>query len=167
MPNRQPDSCYEISATSNDAPGFDPLFPSVLHHSSLTAANEITLYNSILLLPLKLGTQILGPFFDASLPAVDLPVDIEYGLFHAPGSAPSAEAIATEICRSVEYHLLDSQNSAGAFFLLFPLNVAFSTFVLGSREAMWVADVMRGIADSSGFGIGHGLSGSEATKPDT
>jgi hypothetical protein len=37
-------------------------------------------------------------------------------------------------------------------------------FEPGSKEQIWVSDVMRGIADSSGFGIGHGLSGDEAVR---
>jgi hypothetical protein len=41
-----------------------------------------------------------------------------------PGEARNAQEVAIEICKSVDFHLLDHQSSAGAFFLLFPLHVS-------------------------------------------
>jgi hypothetical protein len=67
-------------------------------------------------------------------------------------------AVATEICRSVEYHL-DCGNSAGAFYLVFPLRLAWQTFEDGTREKKWCEAVMGRIADRSGWEVGRGLTG--------
>lgn len=149
-----------IPATNDRLPAFDEqsLFPTVLHYSSLTLANEITVYNAILLLFLRLGSQIIGPIFNTSILSFDLPVDLNYGPLLPPGLAPSAQAVATEVCRSVEYHLQDVQSSAGAFFLLFPLKVAYLAFDPASREACWLKVVMSNIADMSGFEISRNLT---------
>jgi hypothetical protein len=161
-----PGACHEVLAASSSPVQTQILSPTALHYSSLTAANEITLYNAILLLLLRLRYQILGPSSNAPITALHLPLHIDYGPLYPPGAAPNPRAVAMEICRRVEYNLLDSQN-AGAFLLLFPLRLAFTTFDPGSRERIWVSDVMRGIANSSGFGIGHGLSGNEVVAPDS
>jgi hypothetical protein len=155
-----PGACHEVLAASGSPVSTQILSPTALYYSGLTAANEIRHYNAILLLLLSLRDQILGPSSNASITALSPPVDIDYWPLYPPGAAPNPQAVAIEICRSVEYHLVDSQN-AGALFLLFPLRIAFTTFDPRSREQIWVSEVMRGIANLSGFGIGHGLSGGD------
>lgn len=140
-------------------PPVEQVFATVFHFKDLIVANEVAIYNAILLLLHRLGRQVIGPAFDASIPALDLPSDIDYGPLYAPGSAPSVEAIGLEICRCVEYHLGKERANAGAFFLLFPLTIACQVYEPGSREASWLQTVMYSIADSSGFEIGRNLWG--------
>ena len=165
---QNPDACFELPATAEcpivlSACEPQQLFPIVLHFSTLGLANEIALYNAILILLLRLSTQVIGSSFDPLLPVVNQPT-ISDGPLLLPGTTGNPQAVAVEICRSVEYHLLGAQNSAGAFNLLFPLRMALLTFPEQSREAKWVIKVMRGIADSCGFEISRNLSGAEVAK---
>jgi hypothetical protein len=104
------------------------LSPTILTFSSIERANEITFYNALLLVLLRLGTQVNGPDFDPSVLALDLPKDLDCRPLHAPGAALNLRAIAMEICRGVEYQLNDANRSMVALFLLFPLRVAYQTF---------------------------------------
>jgi len=122
------------------------LVPTFLHYTSLSLANEITICNAIPLLLLRLGSQIIGSCFDPSIPSLNLPKALNYNPLYPAGSAPNAQAVAIEICRSIEYHLLDAACSAGAFFLLFPISLAYRTFDPTSREARWLTIIMKSIA---------------------
>lgn len=57
--------------------------------------------------------------------------------------------------------MLDESNGAWAFFLLFPLRLAYQRFARGSRVSRWLEDVMERVTDSSGFEIGRSLGGNE------
>lgn len=160
-----PHACHEVP---NLSPQQNPLFPSILHFSDLSAANEITFYNSILLLLYQLGFQIIGPSsFNPNSPSLlpksgtlpDQPPILSSNPLCLPGHAPSAQAIATEICRSAEYHLLEEQGNAGAFFLLFPLRLAYQTFEDGAREKIWLEGLMTRVAELSGWEIGRYIGG--------
>ena len=142
--------CYEATSLEND-----PEFPTVLYYSSLEHANGIATYNAILLLLIKLGFEIIGPPFASFFFSTShvFPPDTQSPLI-PPGTAPNAAAIATEICRSVEYHL-SYGSSAGAFFLIFPLRMAWETFEAGTREKRWCEGVMGIIADVSGWEVGR------------
>lgn len=133
------------------------VFPTAIHFKSLKLANETTIYNTILLLLRRLGFQVIGPGFDPSGIYLNLPKGVEYGPLYAPRTAPDGRAIATEICRTVEYHLAEERKSAGGFFLLFPLTVACQVFEPDSRETKWLGKTMNRVADSSGFEIGRNL----------
>ncbi|KAF4634709.1 hypothetical protein G7Y89_g3393 [Cudoniella acicularis] len=144
--SNNPNACYEVISDSTP-------FQTVLYFSSLAPANEITFYNAMLLLLLKLGLQILELDFNAS-PSNPLHTrDRSKNPLYLPTQAPNPAAIATEICRSVEYHLLNHHSSAGAFCLLFPLRMAYQTFQSTSRESKWLESVMVRVADLSGFEI--------------
>lgn len=133
------------------------VFPTAIHFKSLKLANETTIYNTILLLLRRLGFQVIGPGFDPSGIYLNLPKGVEYGPLYAPRTAPDGRAIATEICRTVEYHLAEERKSAGGLFLLFPLTVACQVFEPDSRETKWLGKTMNRVADSSGFEIGRNL----------
>jgi hypothetical protein len=142
-----PSACYEVLNPSSSEHG-ELLFPSILHYSTLTAPCEVTTYNAILLLLLKLAYEIIGPGFNLSFRSpftVRFPT-LSYPLLsnplYLPGHAPSPQAIATEICRSAQYHLLEEQSSAGAFYLLFPLRVAYQAFEDGDPEKVWLEALM-------------------------
>jgi len=152
-----PHCCYETEKIQ--APGeAQPIFPAMLSFASLIRANEINIYNCILLLLLKLGSEVIGPSFNFAISNQTHLHNTSSNPLYLPGQAPNPLAIAAEICRSVDYHLLEHQNSAGAFFLLFPLRLAYQTFNEGTNERRWVVGVLEKIAVMSGFEIGRGLS---------
>lgn len=153
--------CYEIPASG--ARG-QPIFHTVFHYSNLTSANGIAMYNAILLFLLRLGNRVIGTSFDPSIPALHLSNDTSYDPLLPPGSVQNPRDAALEICRSVDYHLLDSAGNAGAFFLLFPLRLAYLTMDPGSREALWLINVMRQLADTSGFEISRNLAGEDVVS---
>jgi len=164
-----PSACYETNSREKhwqssklDAQD-ELLFPTVLYYTCLETANEITTYNGTLLLLLKLGFQTIGPSFDTSYSSPSIPPACTGSPLYPPGSALSAVAIATEICRSAEYHL-NCGNSAGAFYLVFPLRVAWATFEDGTREKIWCESMMGIIADRSGWEVGRGLTGNFTTR---
>jgi hypothetical protein len=155
---QNPSSCHEVPTSFLDS---QSLFPMVFYYSDLSAANEICFYNAILLLLLNLGSKVIGLSFDHSLPSLHLPRDLDFSPLYAPGLALNADAVATEICRSVEYHLLHTASSVAAFFLLFPLRLAYETFKTTSDESQWLSGMMKNIADMSGFEIGRTLGRKE------
>jgi hypothetical protein len=129
----------------------------VIHFSSLTWANEIALYNAILLVLMKLGSEVIGPTFNPTVAAAQtLRIHTNDALLF-PGEVRDAQEVAIEICKSVHYHLLDHHSSAGAFYLLFPLYMAFQAFAPASREAGWLQAMMMHIANLSGFEISREL----------
>jgi hypothetical protein len=156
---QNPNPCREV--LSNDATTDPVLFPVVLQYPSLIEANSITLYNAILLLLIKLGFQVIGPHFNPAVCSLHLPQEIDYGPLIPPGLAPNPQALAIEICKGVEYHLCEERRRAGAFFLMFPLRVAWQAFDPGDPVAVWLEGVMKMIADSTGFEVSRGLSGNE------
>lgn len=164
LEENNPNSCTEFPNSSKES---EPLFPVMLHFSSFRLANEITTYDAILLLLLRSGTQIMGHNFDASIAASRLSIlyPLPQSALLLPGSVGScnARAVALEICRSIEFHLLGEKTGAGAYFLLFPLRLAYQNFEKGSRVSRWLEGVMARVADSSGFEIGRALGGKEVT----
>jgi hypothetical protein len=74
------------------------------------------------------------------------------------------QEIATEICKSIHYHLLDEHSSAGPFYLLFPIRKAYRAFAPSSKEAGWLRAIMRHIANLSGFEISRKLSSQKPVK---
>lgn len=134
------------------------LSPTILTFSSIERANEIAFYKALLLVLLRLGTQVIGPDFDSSVLTLDLPKDLDCRPLHAPGAALDLRAIAMEICRGVEYQLNDANRSMVALFLLFPLRVACQTFEPESREVQWLGNIIGKVVDISPFEFSRGLN---------
>ncbi|TVY71553.1 Uncharacterized protein LSUE1_G007601 [Lachnellula suecica] len=153
-----PEACNEVPSLEQTPPSSDskrqsePLFPAVFHYSSLTAANEITSYNAILLLLLRLARQVIGPSFRTSYSTTNLRPASTQSPLQPPGTANTLTA-AKEICKSVKFHL-NCGDSAGAFFMLFPLR--WQAFGDGTREKKCCEAVIGKIADKSGWEIGRG-----------
>lgn len=152
-----PDSAAEVLTSALSEPETYPS-PTVLAFSSIDQANEIMFYNTLLLVLMRLGIRVIGPDFDPSLLALDLPTGLDYSPLHGPGLAPNMQAIATEICRAVEYHMNNGNRSIVALFLLFPLRVAYQTFEPDSREAHWLGNILGKIADITPFKFSRGLN---------
>ncbi|KAH7398053.1 hypothetical protein BKA64DRAFT_673448 [Cadophora sp. MPI-SDFR-AT-0126] len=147
-------SWWEVPAS---CPKTREIFPMAIHFKNLKLANETAIFNATLLLLRRLGFQVIGPAFDPSCIFLDIPRRSECGPLYAPRAAPNGKAIATEICRTVEYHLDEERKSAGGFFLLFPLTVACQVFEPANRERKWLGEMMNRVADSSGFEIARNL----------
>lgn len=149
---QNPDSSWEVPSTIKDSP-----FPQVLGFSSLNHANEISLYNAILLLLFRIGFQVVGPSFTPTFTAPPL-LDIDYHPHIPPGLILDTRAVAIEICKSIEYHLHEDRRRGGTFLLLFPLRLAWQTFEPSTTEAIWIHGIMELIADSTAIGISRGLT---------
>lgn len=109
---------------------------------------------AILLLLLQLAARI-GSLYESRLPMNSISCLITSSSLHGPGSTSNPVKITTEICRSVEYHLLGGQKGAGGF--LFPLRAAPQTFSKGSKEAVRLQKVMGNIGDGSSLEIARSL----------
>jgi len=137
-------------------------FTTVLYFSTLTVANHLALYNSLLIILWKLGQDY--PQFDPSLLttgppyAPPSPQIITNKCLITPGQASSLFDIGIEICRSTEYHLLDEHKSTGSFLLLFPLRVAWMALPEKSMESRWLVGLMQQVADMSGFEVSRSLN---------
>jgi hypothetical protein len=150
---QNPASSWEVPSTTDQSP-----FPVVLHFSSLIHANEITLYNAILLLLFRIGFQVVGSAFNPLFSTLHLPQDIDYRPRLLSGSTLNNRAVAIEICKSVEYYLHKERRGGGTFFLLFPLRLAWQTFKPSSTEATWIQGIMEMVADSTAIEISRGLT---------
>lgn len=145
-----PNACDEIPAQQH----FDEqavFFPTMLRFSSTRRADEIVLYNTALILLLRLGAQAIGPTFNASMAAFYLPrTNIQDPLWRS--EAKYVQAIATDICKCVMYYLSDYHNRAGVS-LLISLRVAYTAFLPTSIQAKLVDTMMTRIAGLNGFEI--------------
>lgn len=70
---------------------------------------------------------------------------------------PAASEPARDICRSVEYHVRPAHAQAGAFYMLMPVRMAYYALPKWSREARWLASILRKAADASGFELARNL----------
>ena len=145
-----PNACEEIPA--QQPLDEQPLFPKTLHFSSIKRADEIVLYNTALIFILRLGAEAIGPTFDTSTAALNLPPIDTRGPLYLPGQAINIQVIATEISKSVGYYLSDYCHRAGVS-LLIPLRVAYTAFLPTSRQAKWVDTMIIRIAELNGFDI--------------
>jgi len=130
-------------------------FDTILSYSTLEDANAIGLYNTAFLCLYQIGIGIVGAKFDASLPAFGLSWKTTNPALIPAGQANGVDA-AIELCRSVEYHLLPHHASAGAFMLLFPMNLALASLPSDSEEADYCRDTFRRISVSAGLNFSNG-----------
>ncbi|KAF2812158.1 uncharacterized protein BDZ99DRAFT_382807 [Mytilinidion resinicola] len=135
-------ACFEVAAPQTGPVYHNPdgetmsVWSTILHYESLSAANETTLYNAILILLLKLAQDLLlftdDPNFGGDL------------------IASRMYAAGIEICRSVEYHLLHYQVGVGSFYVLFPLRMAWQAVGRSnSCIGLWLEHLLQRIA----FGV--------------
>ena len=145
-----PNAYYEVAAQ----PHLDvqPLFPTMLRFSNIRQADEIVLYNTALILLLRLGAKVMGPAFDTSTAIFNLPAIDSLGSLSQPGETEIVQTVATEICKCVGYYLLDYRNRAGVS-LLISLRVAHTAFLPTSGPAKWIDTLMTRIAELNGFTI--------------
>ena len=144
-----PDASYIVSVDVNmqeSASTSAPRpFETILWFHEFSRAQELCLYNSILLLVLRMCEFLHchpDPMSKASMNDPLLPRE------------GTKRAIAMEILRMVDYHLDCLQGSVGALMLIFPLNVARRNLELDSDIA-WLDQAMAQIADKHGFEMGR------------
>lgn len=133
-----PQTREEVAGLVSSAPvGVDedglvgPLWRTVWRYGNLYFANVVALSDAVRIFLLMFVSAVAGP---------GTGVDQD-------GLRRELYEAATDICRSVDYHLLDFQDGAGSFFILFPLRMAWQAFGSGdSPEAKWVEQVMDGIS---------------------
>lgn len=145
-------SCTEQPAKFEGSP-----FETVLQYEVLEEANGLMIYNAIMLRLARLGRDLLGPLYDhtAPAPAAMKNWNATNIALHEPGASLYDSAV--EILRSVEYHLSPPHDSAGAYFIVFPLRIAWDTLPEGTVEHDWVKTMLQVIAERSGFLFSTGM----------
>lgn len=144
-----PDTAFFIPSSNSGSDGLPPSpFQTVIWFTDPYRANELIVYDSVLLIVLK-AAEGLGLNLGESRSSMKnwndslLPIQ------------SNRKEIAIEVCRTVDYHLQCVQRSSGAFMLLFPLNVAYRNLEPDSDEAKWMEKIMAVTADIHGFEIGR------------
>ncbi|KAF1989389.1 hypothetical protein K402DRAFT_452117 [Aulographum hederae CBS 113979] len=135
-----------------------PLFDSVLHFKNLKCAAAIALYNCTLLL-FRWTASVLGDrdVVDTalnSMPSYQRPPC--NGPLIVPHEGLQTEAIVRELCRTVDYHLLEAHSTLGVLSLAAPLRVCLLAMYLyhgPERQKRWLKSVLHRMADTSGFEI--------------
>lgn len=144
-----PNVSYEATPT------FLSPFATCIRYQKLEFALGIAFYNAILLIITMAGVDIWGQSYDHCLAARDLPYSTTNPSLLSPGVSTRDSAL--EIIRSAEYHLTGPHASAGAFYLVMPLKVAWDAMPKDTLERFWIEQVMIGISRESGFKFTTGV----------
>ena len=128
---------------TNDTEG--PLFDTIFEFDNLCVANEVTMHDSIMIAALEWQHKLTKLSWQRG-------IDHEGML-----EIPAASELAVNICRSVEYHLRPKHIQAGAFYILMPARTAYRALPKQSREARWLENILKKIADASGFEIARNM----------
>ncbi|GIC87264.1 uncharacterized protein Aud_003648 [Aspergillus udagawae] len=144
-----PDTAFFIPSSNSGSDGLPPSpFKTVIWFTDPYRANELIVYDSVLLIVLK-AAEGLGLNLGEPHSSMTNPSDL------LPPIQSNRNEVAIEVCRMVNYHLHCLQRSSGAFMLLFPLNVAYRNLEPESDEARWMEKIMAVTADIHGFEIGR------------
>ncbi|KAF7161926.1 hypothetical protein CNMCM5623_007341 [Aspergillus felis] len=144
-----PDTAFFIPSINSGSDGLPPSpFRTVIWFTDPYRANELIVYDSVLLIVLK-AAEGLGLNLGESHSSMTNPRDLLLPI------QSNRKEVAIEVCRTVDYHLHCLQRSSGAFMLLFPLNVAYRNLEPESDEARWMEKIMAVTADIHGFEIGR------------
>ena len=166
-------SCWEVAASSSNTIGVDKNSPSpfssILYFDSIRLASDITNYDAILLVLLWLHRVLRLPFSPEVMLATQDPLLFESSESNSPlllpGRATGAEDVGREICRAVDYHLLENRHRAGAFYLFFPLRMAYFCFDANADEAIWIRRVLVTVSETGGWEIGRNMLQSLPSMP--
>ncbi|KAI9893275.1 MAG: hypothetical protein M1814_000404 [Vezdaea aestivalis] len=140
-----------------------PLYPKILYFEIVDRAGEITMYGGATAVTLRLGLHLMGDQFLKRV-LEDYPLEsrpVSFNPLHMPDENLTLLELAREICRTVDFHLLNYTDSAGMFFMMFPLRIPL--IVLGfdypeeQREKVWLSKVLEHMADVSGLGFARRL----------
>jgi hypothetical protein len=144
-----PDAAYSIPSSDSGSDGLPPSpFQTVIWFTDPYRANELIVYDSVLLIVLK-AAEGLGLNLGGSHSSMGNSSDVLLPI------QSNRKEVAVEVFRTVDYHLHCLQRSSGAFMLLFPLNVAYRNLEPESDEAKWMEKTMAVTADIHGFEIGR------------
>ena len=106
---------------------------TVWHFSSLYEGQAYSLYHALLIILLRL----IWNLETSNLLTVEHPnVDRSFSLYTA----------GIEICRCVDYHLIDAQKGAGSLLILTPVRCAWKSLGEQSPESQWLEAVMADIS---------------------
>ncbi|RFU33087.1 hypothetical protein B7463_g3219, partial [Scytalidium lignicola] len=129
-------------------------FETAIFFTEPGRASELSLYNSMLVLFHRAVAKLPPVVLNTVVPIAFLP-DTYYGgpysaVLLLPGQG-SVEEIVFEICRTVYYQLLSYPGTSGAFYLMFPLQVAYRNVDPKSRVAKWLSELISYVANIHGF----------------
>ena len=169
-------TCYEVTTELSHTLCLDDggcaLFETVYYFRGILSAVNVANYNALLLLLHNvlnvLGVCQLGELIPPTLAGnPDKVNSTSTTSLILPGQGSCATA-ALEICRVVDYCLLEEQDSLGALFLLFPLRVAHGILCDSQPgTARWVDNILKEIANSKGFEIGGHILLQQTTPLDS
>ncbi|KAI9844782.1 MAG: hypothetical protein M1838_002038 [Thelocarpon superellum] len=144
-----------------------PLYPTVLYFHNAESANEILLYNALLPVlrgigGIVYGAQTLALAFE-SLEAGEVS-DTRDSEEKKPLALPRKDQPylepVREICRCVDYHLLQEARTPGALGLMVPLRHCFLALCAQNmvEEAQFLIRIFRVLANSTGLEVTRRLS---------
>ena len=147
-PDKMPSSC--TAPPPKSCP-----FDTFIYYSDLWRAYELCLYNVLQILTLRTYMQLLK---DAEGPIAEFTCPWRDQLASSPDEISlyfktTTREWALEICRSMQYMLLDRHGSITTFFILVPARVAYDSLNPMSQEAAWLAGFLKDLSDNSGFGV--------------
>ena len=123
---------------------------TVWHFSTLYEAQAYSVYHSILILLLRMISNLE----QSGLLSVDHPTVNRTLAIYTAG---------IEICRCVDYHLIEEQSGAGSLLILMPIRCAWKTIGENSLESQWleaaVADISAGDRGRGRWAIASGTLG--------
>lgn len=153
-----PNCSYEVVPGTNKlqaGKGTATPFTKAVYFSEFERANEYALFNSMLLALINIHTTVTKATIDVRSIAQSVPHITKNAALPLPTELSSKYQIAIEILRTVEYHILDDHESAGAYCVLFPLHIAYKEFEIDTTEAVWGKMVMQKLAETNGLEIGQ------------
>ena len=131
-----------------------PLYETVISYKHFQRAREIMLYNSTLLIAMRLAKSWFAeplPVALSAFPASERPRPSNPLIL--PHEKLTSADIAREMCRSIEYHFQEPHAQAGPMTLVLPIRVCLPEFQEGQGEQDWLTAMLRRIADTCGFEI--------------
>ncbi|TGO72933.1 hypothetical protein BELL_0406g00040 [Botrytis elliptica] len=127
-----------------------PPYPTMICFSTLLQANEILLYNATLLLSLKLGFKTIGHPFEDMITHFLPSRNTSRKSLTSLGIALNIRAVATEMCKIIEY-CLSLHHDIAPSFLFFLLSVAHLGFEPSSIQAQWLDRIQKQVAEWTGM----------------
>ena len=125
-----------------------PDFPygTPLHYTERLRAIELCLHNATCILALEICEESFKVLHATNKPHPQAPTTAEM--------RRRIRRLALEICRSLGYLCHDSRGLVGKMTALFPARVAHGCFEPGSKEAVWLLDLLGKVPRESGLGFG-------------
>lgn len=132
-------------------------FKEAIQYQDLEVANGIMIYYALFILV----SDLLASLFSlAPPPPITISVISNPAISETFGGSEENEAVqnaARMICKCIEYYLSPPHETAGGFFLSFPVRMAWQVLPESGVERKWLEGVMRSLSVGGGFGFAGGV----------